>query len=36
MIALTDEPEKVSRTILLHGGRPITVNTGVPGVKLEE
>lgn len=36
MIALTDEPEKVSRSILLHGGRPITVNTGVPGVKLEE
>lgn len=36
MIALTDDPERVSRAIRLHGGYPMIVNTGVPGVKIEE
>ena len=35
MIALTDEPGKVCETILLHGGLPFVVETGVPGVTLE-
>ena len=35
MIALTDEPDKVCETILLHGGLPFVVETGVPGVTLE-
>ena len=35
MIALTDNPEKVSEAILLRGGRPIIVNTGEPGVRIE-
>ncbi|MDD2410390.1 MAG: mevalonate kinase [Candidatus Methanomethylophilaceae archaeon] len=32
MIALTDRPEKVCETIRLHGGNPMIVKTGVPGV----
>ncbi len=35
MIALTDKPEKVSETIRLHGGIPLIVNTGEPGVRVE-
>ena len=35
MVALTDEPEKVCETILLHGGLPFVVETGVPGVTIE-
>ena len=35
MVALTDEPDKVCDTILLHGGLPFIVETDVPGVKLE-
>ena len=35
MIALTDEPEKVCNTIILHGGLPFVVETGVPGVTVE-
>ena len=35
MIALTDEPEKVCNAILLHGGLPFIVETGVPGVTVE-
>ena len=35
MIALTDEPDKVYDTILLHGGLPFIVETGVPGVTVE-
>ena len=36
MIALTDEPYKVSKTIRLHGGNPIIVKTNVPGVTIEK
>lgn len=36
MIALTDEPEKVCEAISLHGGRPIVVRTGEPGVRIEK
>lgn len=36
MIALTDEPDKVSKTIRLHGGNPIIVKTNVPGVTIEK
>ena len=35
MIALTDKPDKVCETILLHGGLPFVVETGVPGVTIE-
>lgn len=35
MIALTDDPHKVSETIRLHGGNPMIVKTGVPGVMIE-
>ena len=35
MIALTDEPKKVCEAILLHGGLPFIVKTGVPGVTIE-
>ena len=35
MVALTDEPEKVCDTILLHGGLPFIVETDVPGVRIE-
>ncbi|MBO4552174.1 MAG: mevalonate kinase [Candidatus Methanomethylophilaceae archaeon] len=35
MVALTDEPEKVCNTILLHGGLPFVVETDVPGVTIE-
>ena len=35
MIALTDEPQKVCEAILLHGGLPFVVKTGVPGVTIE-
>ena len=35
MIALTDEPKKVCEAILLHGGLPFIVKTGVPGVTVE-
>ena len=35
MVALTDEPEKVCNTILLHGGLPFVVETDVPGVTVE-
>ena len=35
MVALTDEPDKVCETILLHGGLPFVVETNVPGVELE-
>ena len=35
MIALTDEPEKVCNTIILHGGLPFVVETGAPGVTVE-
>ncbi len=36
MIALTDEPDKVSETISLHGGTPMIVRTNVPGVTIEK
>ncbi|MGE4577380.1 MAG: mevalonate kinase [Candidatus Methanomethylophilaceae archaeon] len=36
MIALTDEPEKVCETIRLHGGTPMIVKTGVPGVTVDK
>ncbi len=36
MIALTDEPDKVSETIRLHGGTPMIVRTNVPGVIIEK
>lgn len=32
MVALTDQPEKVCEAILLHGGLPFIVRTGVNGV----
>ncbi len=35
MVALTDEPNKVCNAILLHGGLPFVVETGVPGVTIE-
>lgn len=35
MIALTDRPERVCETIRLHGGIPIIVSTGEPGVRVE-
>lgn len=35
MVALTDEPEKVSKAISSRGGTPITVKTGEPGVRAE-
>ena len=35
MVALTDEPDKVCETIILHGGLPFVVETNVPGVELE-
>lgn len=36
MIALTDEPKKVCETIRLHGGTPMIVKTGVPGVTVDK
>ncbi len=36
MIALTDEPEKVSRAIRNRGGSAYMVHTGVDGVRVEE
>ncbi len=36
MIALTDEPDKVSNAIRLHGGTPMIVRTNVPGVTIEK
>ncbi|HKM13890.1 MAG TPA: mevalonate kinase [Candidatus Methanomethylophilaceae archaeon] len=36
MIALTDEPDKVSKAIRLHGGTPMIVKTNVPGVTIEK
>jgi mevalonate kinase len=35
MIALTDDPEKVSEAIREKGGEPIIVHTGVQGVRVE-
>jgi mevalonate kinase len=36
MISLTDKPEKVCETIMLHGGTPFIVRTGEPGAKIEK
>ena len=35
MVALTDRPDKVCETILMHGGLPFVVRTGEPGVRNE-